>query len=110
MDFYMNPRCRGSSIDSSARLLLQTLDLDVALYLHTESDDSLVFDGNSEHAYSNVRALKEIDAVMETVQALGATTLEGMDTNEWTLKTVRGRGVISLYVFMCHDRCQSISR
>ncbi|KAJ6508404.1 hypothetical protein C8R45DRAFT_967302, partial [Mycena sanguinolenta] len=88
MDFYLNPRNRGSSIDSSAHLLLQTLDLDVALYLHTESDDSLVFDGNPEHSYSNVRALKEIDAVMKTAQALGAITLEGMDTNEWTSKTV----------------------
>ncbi|KAF7348332.1 Midasin [Mycena sanguinolenta] len=87
MDFYLNPRSGGSSIDS-ARLLLQTLDLNVVLYLHTESNESVVFDGNPEHVYSNVRALKEIDAVMETVQALAAITLAAMDTKDWISKTV----------------------
>ncbi|KAJ7264443.1 hypothetical protein B0H12DRAFT_1209400, partial [Mycena haematopus] len=86
MDFYLSPRNNDGL--ASALLLLQALDLNVALYLHAESTDSLVSDVNTEHAYSNIRALKEIDAVIETVQALGAVTLERMDAREWTSKTV----------------------
>ncbi|KAF7364926.1 Midasin [Mycena venus] len=85
MDFYLNLR---NGVDSPARLLLQALDLNVALHLHAESSGSISSDVNPEHAYSNVRALKEIDAVLENVQTLGAGTLAALDTPEWTSKTV----------------------
>ncbi|KAF8139191.1 hypothetical protein K438DRAFT_1996249 [Mycena galopus ATCC 62051] len=88
MDFYLNPRNGALDVDSPAHLLLQALDLNVALYLSAGSSESIVSDVNPEHAYSNVRALKEIDAVMETAQTLSAATLEGMNTQEWTSKTV----------------------
>jgi hypothetical protein len=89
MDFYLNPRNDSLRIDSPAHLLLQATDLNVAIYLHTESSETIGFDINPERAYSNVRALKEIDAVIENVQNLCAVTLHGMDTRDLSSTTVR---------------------
>lgn len=86
MDFYLNPRS-DTSQNSSALTLLRALDLNVAAYLHVESSDSA--DHNSGTPYSNVRALKEIHAVLQNVQTVAATILDGLDTADWSSKTVR---------------------
>jgi midasin len=103
MDFYLNPRNDVLPIDSPAHLLLQALDLNVALYLHVESLKSIVLDVNPEHAYTNIRALKELDAVVETVQTLGAITLKNMDAPEWTSKTVRAGDHSTLRPLICRQ-------
>lgn len=98
MDFYLNPRNETLTMGSAAHLLLRAIDLNVALYLNAESLQSIDPDVNPEHSYTNVRALKEIDAVVGNVQSLGATVLKGMDIDEWSSKSVRLSHFRSLYV------------
>ncbi|KAK7048623.1 midasin [Favolaschia claudopus] len=56
----------------------QALDLNVSLYLNSEAAESIEARINPEHAYSNARALKEIDTVIETVRNLAVAALSGM--------------------------------
>ncbi|KAJ6585296.1 midasin nuclear AAA ATPase [Mycena capillaripes] len=88
MNFYLISRNDTLTIGSPAHLLLRAIDLNVALYLSAKSSEIIGFDVNPEHTYSNVRALKEIDAVVGDVQSLGATALEGMDNGGWSSKSV----------------------
>ncbi|KAJ7625290.1 midasin nuclear AAA ATPase [Mycena polygramma] len=85
MNFYLKPRNNALLVDSPAHLLLRAVDLDVAVYLNIQSSAGLS-DLNPEHAYSNAPGLKEIDAVVENVRILGAATLAGIDTSEWSSK------------------------
>ncbi|KAJ7717676.1 midasin nuclear AAA ATPase [Mycena metata] len=84
MDFYLKPRYFTPEIGTSNHLLLQALELNVAIYLHAETSKSIVFASTSENSYSNARALKEIDVVVKKAQDLAATTLEGLDAADWS--------------------------
>ncbi|KAJ7451619.1 midasin nuclear AAA ATPase [Mycena latifolia] len=89
MDFYLSPRNSSLQIPSPDHLLLRAIDLDVAVYLHVDSAEDSVFDmPSSGNSYSNVRALKEIDSVLENIQILGAATLQGLTTHDWPSKMV----------------------
>ncbi|KAJ7156010.1 midasin nuclear AAA ATPase [Mycena crocata] len=88
MSFYLNPRTNSAPLHSSNHLL-QATDLNVAVYLHTETSAATVSDfKGSGNTHSNLRALKEIDAVLENVQALGLTILEGLNTRDLSLEMV----------------------
>lgn len=89
MDFYLKPRYFTPEIGTSNHLLLQALELNVAIYLHAETSKSIVFASTSENSYSNARALKEIDVVVKKAQDLAATTLEGLDAADWSSNAVR---------------------
>ncbi|KAJ6530392.1 midasin nuclear AAA ATPase [Mycena vulgaris] len=89
MSFYLNPRTNALSLPSAAFTLLRAMDLDVALHLHAESTETTVFDMTSSvNSYSNVRALKEIDAVLKDIQMVGTVVLRGLDTPDLPSKTV----------------------
>ncbi|KAJ7029287.1 midasin nuclear AAA ATPase [Mycena alexandri] len=88
MDFYLKPRHLTPEIGPSNHLLLQSLELDVAIYLHAETSKSIVFAIKSENSYSNARALKEIDIVVEKAQDLAVATLEGLNTTDWSSNAV----------------------
>ncbi|KAJ7673557.1 hypothetical protein B0H17DRAFT_1208374 [Mycena rosella] len=88
MAFYLSLRHDRLERPSPDRLL-RAIDLDVAVYLHTESAETSVFDmTTSGNSYSNARALKEIDAVLENIHILGAETLKGLDIHDWPSRMI----------------------
>ncbi|KAJ7132921.1 midasin nuclear AAA ATPase [Mycena filopes] len=87
MDFYLQPR-NMPEIDPSNHLLLQGLELNVAVYVHAETYKSVVSDSKSEASYSNARALKEVDIVIEKTQALAVATLKVLNTRDWPSNAV----------------------
>ncbi|KAJ7432805.1 P-loop containing nucleoside triphosphate hydrolase protein [Mycena galericulata] len=90
MAFYLNPR--NSSLEQSQsprHTLLRAMDLDVAVYIHTESSGAIDSNiNNTVTAHTNVRALKEIHAVLQNVLSLAAATLDGLDTGDWSSKLI----------------------
>lgn len=94
MDFYLNsPPCVDDSLESTIpsahRIILQALDLAVALFLHDEDLDKskkLKTNDHPEHSVRNQRASKAIASVLEAARAIGYATLE---SPEWKSVSVR---------------------
>ncbi|KAJ7608562.1 hypothetical protein FB45DRAFT_384103 [Roridomyces roridus] len=74
MDFYL--KSRGKALDGN--LLLRALDLNVAVHLQPESPSR-----DASTSYGNVRAVKDVHAVLDSIKTLATATLASLDSSAW---------------------------
>ncbi|KAJ7086033.1 midasin nuclear AAA ATPase [Mycena belliarum] len=88
--FYLSPRRSTLQIPSPDHLFLRAIDLEVATYLFKDSAENAAFDmtTSSANSYSQARAVKEIDAVLENIQAVSASALRGINPHDWPSKAI----------------------
>ncbi|KAG6819694.1 hypothetical protein H0H93_009563, partial [Arthromyces matolae] len=84
MDFFLNaPPCIDKKLDSDApsmhSIVLETLNLSVALFLHSEDKASMLMTGKvAETSNKKREALKHIAAFMEAIQLAAQSTLQSV--------------------------------